>query len=80
MITMLLGAGANIQAHDEIGMTALMYAAWKNPNPVATTTLLKAGADAKATDNRGYAAIDFANENEKLKDTNAYRQLLDASK
>jgi ankyrin repeat protein len=43
------------------------------------TTLLRAGADAKAKDNYGKTAFDYAQNNEKLKGTDAYRQLQEAS-
>jgi len=40
---------------------------------------LKAGADAKAKDKLGKTAFDYAQANEKLKGTDAYRQLQEAS-
>ena len=44
------------------------------------TTLLKAGADAKAKDNEGHTAFDYVQYNEKLKGTDAYQKLEEASK
>ena len=44
------------------------------------TVLLRAGADAKAKDNKGKTALDYALGNVSLKDTAAYRQLEEASK
>jgi len=43
------------------------------------TLLLKVGADAKAKDNVEQTVIDYAQGNEKLKGTDAYRQLEKAS-
>ncbi len=56
-----------------------MDAAGSNMNPEVITTLLKAGADAKAKDNYGETAFGYAQNNEKLKGTDAYRQLQEAS-
>jgi len=44
------------------------------------TTLLKAGADAKAKDSAGKSAFDYAQSNAKLKDSDAPKQLEEASK
>jgi hypothetical protein len=79
VITTLLEAGADINAHDKNGMTPLMYAARFNFNPDVLTTLIKAGADAKAKDNGGMMAFDYAENNAKLKGTDAYQQLEEAS-
>jgi ankyrin repeat protein len=77
---MLLKAGADVKAQDKNnGLTALMYAAETNQNPEVITTLLKSGADAKAKDNAGKTALDYAQDNENLKGTDAYRQLQEAS-
>ena len=79
VITTLLKAGADVNAKDTDGWTALMWAAWKNQNLRVITALLKAGADAKAKDGVGKTAFDYAQDNEKLKGTDAYRQLQRAS-
>jgi ankyrin repeat protein len=51
VITVLLKAGAKIEAHDPgNGSTPLMHAAYNNPNPEVITTLLKAGANIEARD------------------------------
>jgi len=50
-----------------------------NQNPEVIITLLKAGADAKAKNNKGYTAFDYAQDSEKVKDTDSYRQLQEAS-
>ena len=57
-----------------------MFAALYNPNPEVITTLLKAGAKAKAKDSKGKTAFDYAKANKKLKGTDALRQFKEASK
>ena len=57
-----------------------MYAAASTPNPEVITTLLEAGADAKANSNAGKTAIKNARDNESLKDTDALKKLEEASK
>jgi ankyrin repeat protein len=75
VISVLLKAGADINARDSAGGTALMKAALSNPNPEVISVLLKAGADAKLMNAHGKTAFDYAQENEKLKGTDAYLQL-----
>ncbi|MCX6088872.1 MAG: ankyrin repeat domain-containing protein, partial [Candidatus Atribacteria bacterium] len=70
---------ADVNARDKDGRTVLMWAAAYNQNPEVITTLIKAGADAKIVDNHGKKAIDYAEENEKLKGSSAYWELNDAS-
>ncbi len=79
VITTLLKAGADINAQNESAsrMTALMWAAVNNQNPEVIMRLLKAGADAKAKNSAGKTAFDYAH---RLKGTDAYRQLEEASK
>jgi uncharacterized caspase-like protein len=61
VITKLLKAGADMdKAESGEGMTALMYAALANSNPEAVTVLLEAGADAKAKNDNGETAFDYA--------------------
>jgi ankyrin repeat protein len=48
--------------------------------PEVITVLLKAGADGTAKDSMGKTAFDYAKNNEKLKGTDAIRQLEEASK
>jgi len=59
VIRILTDAGAEIEARDEKGMTALMHAA-NVDNAVCVNALLRAGADIDATDNSGSKAINFA--------------------
>jgi ankyrin repeat protein len=79
VITSLLGAGADVEARDTDETTPLMYAAKENQNPEVIIKLLNAGADAKAKDSAGKTAFNYAQYNESLKGTDAYRQLQEAS-
>jgi len=79
VIIVLLNAGADINAQDKNGGTPLMYAARNNQNPEVIATLLKAGANAKTKDSAGKTAFDYVQGNEKLKGTDALRQLQEAS-
>ncbi|MBD5437053.1 MAG: hypothetical protein HDR37_00480 [Treponema sp.] len=55
-VTRLIQAGANVNARDSIGYTALMWAA--NHYAVdAAKALIEAGADMNAKDNNGYTAL-----------------------
>ena len=71
--------GAEVNTRDDYGRTPLMAAASYTENPEVIPTLLKAGADAKAKNKAGHTAFDYAQYNEKLKGTDAYRQLQRAS-
>ena len=53
----LLDAGANANAKDEDGRTALMWAASKRGRTDAVQVLLDAGADVNAKDNVGKTAL-----------------------
>ncbi len=79
VISTFLKAGADIQAQNKNGVTALMYAAKYNQNPEVIIVLLKAGADTKAEDSAGKTAFDYAQKNDKLKGTAALQQLEEAS-
>ena len=59
-------------------MTPLMYAAKYNENPDVITTLLNAGADAKAKSIEGKTAFDYAQNNHKIKGTKVYWDLNNA--
>ena len=77
-ITDCLDAGADVHARAEGGGTPLHVAARANEDPAVITALLDAGADAKAKDKSGRTPFDLAQENEKLKNTDAYWRLNDA--
>jgi len=57
-----------------------MEAASKNHNPDVIIALLKAGANAKAKNNKGFSALDYAKANRSLDGTNALKQLEEVSK
>ncbi|GHS97345.1 hypothetical protein AGMMS50276_17250 [Synergistales bacterium] len=83
---LLLKNGADINTKTESdqaerdSVTALMLAAWRNPNPAVVSLLLNNGADAYIKAGDGKRAIDYARENNRLKGTEALRQLEEASK
>ena len=79
VIKALVKVGADIHVRDKDGFTSLMFASWLNSNPEVTTTLLELGARPKESNNLGKMAIDYAKDNETLKNTAAYWQLNDVS-
>jgi len=80
VISVLLKAGAHINARVAGGMTPLMWAVARNRNPEVIAALLDAGADAKAKDRQGRTAFYYAQQNASLKGTDAYGRLEEASK
>jgi ankyrin repeat protein len=74
-----ISKGADVNAQNKGGLSPLMFAARYNQSPEVIMTLLKAGADAKAKNRHGKTAFDYAQKNASLKDTDAYRQLQEAS-
>ncbi len=78
-VALLLKAGAQIEARNSVGSTPLHVAAQNSANSEVILLLLKAGADGRAKDGHGRKPIDFAENNEKLKDTEAFWALHDAS-
>jgi ankyrin repeat protein len=80
IVSFLLKNGADVNAKDKDGMTALALAAANNPNPEIVSLLLENGADAHIKIENGLRAIDFAENNDKLKNTEALKQLQEASK
>jgi ankyrin repeat protein len=67
-------AGIEIDS-DKGGVTALMLAARYNRNPDVINALLNNGANAKIKDHDGRMAIDYAEQNKNLKDTDALLRL-----
>ena len=53
----LLTAGAEVNAQDANGWSALMVAALHNPNPEVVAVLLESGADVKAKNGQGRDAL-----------------------
>jgi ankyrin repeat protein len=76
----LLKAGADLKGRNKNGRTALMYAVEINDNPAVTAMLLRAGSDAKAKNSEGMTTLDYAQNNVKLKGTDAFRQLEESSR
>ena len=74
VIIALVKEGADVNARDKRGKTALMWAA-KNPNPDVITTLLELGAGPKVYDNYGMMPMDYAKINRELENTEALRKL-----
>ena len=61
------------------GLRAAKLAARDNPNPEVITALMKVGAVPKAKDSCNKMTIDYAEYNQNLKGTDAYRKLNDLS-
>jgi ankyrin repeat protein len=78
MVTALVAAGADVNARDATGATALIYAAWLNKNPAVLIFLLDAGADPKLHDTDGKTAWDYFKDRKAFKNTDAYWRLNDA--
>ena len=76
-IQVLLNAGAKVNSPTDGGHTPLHSAAMLG-TPASIQILLDAGADAKAKNEKDKTPWNFAQENEQLKGTDAYRALKDA--
>ena len=61
IVSLLLQAGAEIDAQEERGLTALLFAVLRG-NPEAAKILLAAGADRKVRDKAGKSVFDYAKE------------------
>ena len=57
VVTVLLRAGAEVNARTEPGFTPLMYAAMECANPEVITVLLKAGADIHSRSVSGWTPL-----------------------
>jgi ankyrin repeat protein len=75
IVTLLLAAGAEIEARDNLGQTPLIIAAGFTTTPEIISLLLAKGADPLAKDNAGHPVLAHAQENEELPGTRAYQQL-----
>ncbi len=60
VIETLLAAGANIDARNYLGETALIMAVNGNSETKITTQLIKSGADVNACDYQGHSVLDYA--------------------
>ncbi|MBR1604047.1 MAG: ankyrin repeat domain-containing protein, partial [Synergistaceae bacterium] len=60
VIKLLIDAGADVNARNEDGKTALMAAARYNQNPEVIETLVDVGADVNARNEDGETARDYA--------------------
>lgn len=60
VIEALLAAGANINARNYLGETALIMSVNSNPETKITTQLIKSGADVNARDYQGHSVLDYA--------------------
>jgi hypothetical protein len=72
----------DIDIKDHEGYTALMKAAWQNPNPKVVMTLLEAGADPNVevlSKGQRIKALHFALNNEALKNTKTLEALIAAT-
>jgi uncharacterized protein len=75
-LQMLLALSADVNTQlPSSGLTALMLAAKAATKPEIVLTLLNAGADARLTDVDGKTALDYANENPALANTEAHNVL-----
>ncbi|MCL1874727.1 MAG: ankyrin repeat domain-containing protein [Synergistaceae bacterium] len=80
-VTTLIKAGAKVNAQTKNGWTPLIWAAFsKESNPEVITILLNAGANPKVKSSSGKMAIDYARENAKFENTEALKQLEEASR
>ncbi len=60
IIEELLKAGADLNARNYLGETALIMAVNTNPETRVVTALLKAGADINARDYQGHSVLEYA--------------------
>lgn len=60
VIEALLAAGANIDARNYLGETALIMAVNGNAETKITTQLIKSGADVNACDYQGHSVLEYA--------------------
>jgi ankyrin repeat protein len=75
-----INGGEGVNAKDNNGFTALIRATLFNGNPDVITALIKSGADVKAKDKDGKTAADYAEGNDKIKNSAAVRRLRELTK
>ena len=75
VILALLKAGADPNENDADNFTPLHVAAFHNRNPAIIIALLDAGADTNARSKFGLTPWDYAQNNDAIKDTDAYWRL-----
>ncbi len=66
VIDALLAAGANIDARNYLGETALVMAVNSNPETKISTELIKCGADINARDYQGHSVLEYAKASKRL--------------
>ena len=71
----LIEHGANVNAYHKDGITVFMLAVKHNPNPQVIEALMAKGADINAVDKSGKSVLDYAKNNAKFYQTNAYKRL-----
>ena len=74
-VTQLVREGADVNAVSKDRETPLMLAALQNSNPDVLRVLIDKGADVAMKNTNGKTALDYAGENEALKETHVYSLL-----
>jgi len=74
-----IDAGTKLDDRDNKGRTPLIWAAEFNHHPEVITTLVNAGADPTITSKAGKTALDYAQDNAKIKGTSAFEALRSAT-
>jgi len=75
IIEALLAAGANINARNYLGETALIMSVNSNPETKITTQLIKSGADINARDYQGHSVLDYAKASKRTYIINLLKEL-----
>ncbi len=79
VIKAIVGLGADVNERSRDGATPLMVASMESENPQVVQAFLDAGALAHYQDYSGYNAVDYASQNQALKDSPVYALLVEAS-
>ncbi|HVP19409.1 MAG TPA: ankyrin repeat domain-containing protein [Spirochaetia bacterium] len=75
VITALVKAGAKVNTRGPQGWTPLIMAAYSSSNPSVVLALLAAGADPRLRSDGGRTAFDYAQDNDRLRGTEALKKL-----